>query len=75
MRKEKSVISIKIYWVHIYVKSLVMFNFNVETKCLTVISSCCPRSPVFKAMFLADMAEKKTKKVNVKDVRPDVLSE
>ena len=33
------------------------------------------RSPVFKAMFLADMAEKRIKKVNVKDFHPDVLSE
>jgi len=33
------------------------------------------RSPVFRAMFEADMKEKKTRKVDVKDIRPDVLSE
>jgi len=33
------------------------------------------RSPVFRAMFLADMAERKTKKVHVKDLLPEVFSE
>ena len=31
------------------------------------------RSPVFRAMFMADMAEKKTKKVDIKDLHPEVL--
>ena len=33
------------------------------------------RSPVFRAMFLADMAEKNEQKVDVKDIAPEVLSE
>ena len=33
------------------------------------------RSPVFRAMFLADMAEKNEQKVDVMDIAPEVLSE
>ena len=33
------------------------------------------RSPVFRAMFQADMAEKKTKKVDIQDLHPDVVAE
>ena len=33
------------------------------------------RSPVFRAMFQAEMTEKKTKKVDIPDLHPDVLSE
>ena len=39
--------------------------------CHQVILSA--RSPVFRAMFMADMAEKKTQKVDIKDMTPDVL--
>ena len=53
---------------------------DVQLQCGDQVFEChqfmlSARSPVFKAMFLADMAEKKTKKVNVKDFHPDVLSE
>ena len=41
--------------------------------CHQVILSA--RSPVFRIMFQADMAEKMTRKVNVTDVEPDVMSE
>ena len=33
------------------------------------------RSPVFRAMFQADMTEKKSRKVDVKDLHPDVVAE
>ena len=33
------------------------------------------RSPVFRAMFKAEMAEKKTQRVDIKDLHPDVFSE
>ena len=41
--------------------------------CHQVILSA--RSPVFRIMFQADMAEKMTRKVNVTDVEPDVMAE
>jgi len=41
--------------------------------CHQVILSA--RSPVFRVMFQADMAEKKTKKVEVTDFHPDIVSE
>ena len=33
------------------------------------------RSPVFRAMFQNDMAERKNKKVDVVDLHPDVVAE
>ena len=53
---------------------------DVQIQCGEKVFDChqfmlSARSPVFRAMFQAEMKEKKTKMVNVKDVDPDVFSE
>ena len=53
---------------------------DVQIKCGDKVFDChqfmlCARSPVFRAMFQAEMEEKKTKKVIVSDIHPDVLEE
>jgi len=53
---------------------------DVEVECGGEVFNCnqsilSARSDVFRAMFQADMKESKTKKVNIKDVNPDVLNE
>ena len=51
---------------------------DVQLQCGDQVYNChqvilSARSPVFRAMFMADMAEKKTQKVDIKDMTPDVL--
>ena len=53
---------------------------DVQIQCGEKVFDChqfmlSARSPVFRAMFQAEMKEKKTEMVNVKDVDPDVFSE
>ena len=53
---------------------------DVQIQCGDKIFEChefilSARSPVFKAMFQVEMKEKKTKKVVVKDIHPDVFEE
>ena len=53
---------------------------DVQVKCGDKTFDChqfmlSARSPVFRAMFQNDMAEKKSKKVDVKDLHPDVVAE
>jgi len=53
---------------------------DVQVKCQDKVFDChqfmlSARSPVFRAMFQADMAEKKTKKVDIQDLHPDVVAE
>ena len=53
---------------------------DVEIICDTSVFPChqlilAARSPVFKAMFQAEMKEKQTKKIVIKDCHPDVVSE
>jgi len=53
---------------------------DVQVKCGEKTFDChqfmlSARSPVFRAMFQADMAEKQTKKVDIQDLHPDVVAE
>jgi len=53
---------------------------DVQVKCGDKTFDChqfmlSARSPVFRAMFHADMAEKESKKVDIQDLHPDVVSE
>lgn len=53
---------------------------DVQVKCGDRTFDChqfmlSARSPVFRAMFQADMAERKSKKVDVIDLHPDVVAE
>ena len=53
---------------------------DVQIQCGDKVFDChqfmlSARSPVFRAMFQADMTEKKTRKVDVKDLHPDVVAE
>merc|ERR1712126_125361 len=53
---------------------------DVQLQCGEKIFDChkvmlSARSPVFRAMFQAEMEEKKTNKVDINDLHPDILAE